>query len=321
VPDEKVDLAFNSPPVLELTDAAKTSLEELASEVTGGTSESQEGFAGDTPVVPDTGDAEESGDLESEETPELLTIDKANISQGISDAIASDSEFANIFNSRVGAAARTKYQPEIDKLTGELAVMQGAQVIESVEGMSAEERGRAFTEQPQLAIQYDAARNAQQNQNTNASVQQLRNSILNLSSLALDKGMSEEKLNEFMDKANSGGYDLDEQGNPYADWTGPYHSLEREVMGELLDSRPSTLPESPEKKSKPADTATPDMGTARRSSNGDSPAKYTIEEVRKMTPPQQFKAFGEEEGAIEKAIQAGIISGSSEATQEVLGLT
>lgn len=320
MPEEKRSLALNSPPIPDLTKAGEASLEELASDVTGENSESQEGFAGDLSEKKEKG-AVKTETPESEKTPESLSIDPANISQGISDLIASNSEFANIYNSRVGAAARTKYQPQIDRLSGQLAEVQGTQIIESIDGMTSEERGVAFTDNPQLSMKYDAAKKAQQNPGANLSIQQLRTSILNLTALALEKGMSEEKINGFIDKANSGEYDLDPQGNPYADWTGPYHALETEVIGELLDSRPSTLPESPKTKEIPADTANPDLGTARRSATGDNPAKYTIQEVRKMTPPEQFAAFGEEPNAIEEAIQAGIISGVSDETNEVLGIT
>ncbi len=322
MPDEEKDLALSSPPIPELTEAGEASLAEVASAVTGTPVESQETTPGDTSDdTADTG-AEESSSSESEETPEFLTLDPANISQSISALITENSEFANIFASRVGQAAATKYQPQIEQLTSDLAAERGQQLVTKYDGMTDEDRGKAFTNAPQLASQYAAAKEAIQNPSAVSSMQELRTSILELSGMALEKGMPQEKLDEFLKKADDGGYDLDEQGNPYKSWTGPYHSLQREVMGALLDARPSVVSESPEvSKGKPADTASPDLGPSRRTSNNDSPAKYTMAEVRAMNPEQQFEAFGDTPGAVEEAIRKGIVTDVSDATNAVLGLT
>ncbi len=321
MPDDEKDLAFDSPPIPDLSEAGQASLDALAEEIIG-VPKSQDAGSGDPIDDTETKGAEEADSSESEETPGKLEIDSANISQGISALISSNPEFANIFKSRVGQAAASKYLPKIEQLNTDLASERGQKLVERVDGMTAEERGQLMTNEPKTAVQYAVAKEALQNPSAGANLRQLRTSIVNLSSMALEKGMPQKKLDEFLVKANTGGYDLDEQGQEHLDWTGAYHLLEREVMSELLDSRPSAVTKPPANSNgKPADTASPDMGSARRSSDNSSPAKYTLAEVRKMNPEQQFEAFGEEENAIEKAIQAGIITEVSEATSEVLGIT
>lgn len=257
-------------------------------------------------------------------------FDLDDISGSIRRLQEANPQVANVINSMVGNKAKRQWEPRVQEAKLEAERYRRELELERLKAIPTEERNRRIATDADFA---NMVREIEQGPDYEAQMRNLAATRRIFSTLqdAVDRGLPEEKAEEYLTRISQGEFDKDESGNDL-DFESAMSRLHSSLMDELLTSRtaggtgdssrpPAQLESEAQASSANAeppppvvrDSASPDISSGRSAAGGTT---FTVQQIRNMTPDEYLMHFPND-GDYEDAIRQGRIVGLSPEAMQV----
>lgn len=249
--------------------------------------------------------------------PENFIIPRDKFAETFEELMSRDSDFAREVSTRVGNKAKARYQPQIDERDRRIAHLEAQLKAQEFSKIPDTELTDKLKNDKEFRAEYDRTQEALKTPET-PQYNPLQEFLSITISEAQAQGFNDEDLEVFKQRIEEGKYFVDETGHEYtaAEWRLAAGAMHRDIM-ELTNARRASRvsnnsseeikvkeTKAPENQNSLVDSPGPVLSTP--GSRGSQTHRYTLAEVKNMTPDEKFRIWPTDE-AYERALISGEI--------------
>lgn len=244
-----------------------------------------------------------------DESQYLIQIDRRQLDEQLRTLLQNDPEVRNIFNREVGNKAAARYKPEIAKYQQDLNTYRMLLRREQFAKLPQEEVNKRFESDPNFARAYAEVQHFSAEEPASPDVLSpvdqaaAAEAVRTVVSGGLERGLTQEDLQDIARGLQTNRYDVDETGAPIpaSQWREAIGNLQRDVENRLRSKTASPV-EAPPQQVK-TDTAVPDMAPS--GNRGTRVNSISMQQFKALPWEEQFEFLGN--GSVERAVEQGRI--------------